>query len=185
VKLWNKDKFDYLHSSQYCIFVYFLSNTIWKQSGDTILPTKLFILNKALNGIDLFYDSATETELKDKKLRYEDALNSVKSAIEMGVVPGGGACMLYMSCDEKLKQKYEVDHIKPLASGGTNDIKNLQLLCKSCHKEKTQTEKEDGSYVRIIETESSFNNQVNDIMNSTLCERYAFIENVVPLESEE
>jgi serine O-acetyltransferase len=56
VKLWNKDKFDYLHSSQYCIFVYFLSNTIWKQSGDTILPTKLFILNKALNGIDLFYE---------------------------------------------------------------------------------------------------------------------------------
>lgn len=47
--------------------------------------------------------AATETELKDKKLRYEDALNSVKSALEMGVVPGGGACMLYMSCDEKLK----------------------------------------------------------------------------------
>ena len=49
--------------------------------------------------------AATETELKDKKLRYEDALNSVRSAIEMGVVPGGGACMLYMSCDEELKQK--------------------------------------------------------------------------------
>lgn len=47
--------------------------------------------------------AATETELKDKKLRYEDALNSVKSALEMGVVPGGGACMLYMSCDEVLK----------------------------------------------------------------------------------
>ena len=27
--------------------------------------------------------AATETELKDKKLRYEDALNSVKSALEM------------------------------------------------------------------------------------------------------
>ena len=47
--------------------------------------------------------AATETELKDKKLRYEDALNSVKAALEMGVVPGGGACMLYMSCDAKLK----------------------------------------------------------------------------------
>jgi chaperonin GroEL len=47
--------------------------------------------------------AATETELKDKKLRYEDALNSVKSALEMGVVPGGGACMLYMSCDAELK----------------------------------------------------------------------------------
>jgi chaperonin GroEL len=48
--------------------------------------------------------AATETELKDKKLRYEDALNSVRSALEMGVVPGGGVCMLYMSCDEALKQ---------------------------------------------------------------------------------
>jgi len=47
--------------------------------------------------------AATETELKDKKLRYEDALNSVKSALEMGVVPGGGACMLHMSCNEELK----------------------------------------------------------------------------------
>jgi chaperonin GroEL len=47
--------------------------------------------------------AATETELKDKKLRYEDALNSVKAALEMGVVPGGGACMLAMSCDAQLK----------------------------------------------------------------------------------
>lgn len=37
--------------------------------------------------------AATETELKDKKLRYEDALNSVQSARELGVVPGGGACL--------------------------------------------------------------------------------------------
>lgn len=49
--------------------------------------------------------AATETELKDKKLRYEDALNSVKSAIEMGVVAGGGACMLHLASDEKLKNE--------------------------------------------------------------------------------
>jgi chaperonin GroEL len=49
--------------------------------------------------------AATETELKDKKLRYEDALNSVKSALEMGVVPGGGGTMLYMSCDNDLKER--------------------------------------------------------------------------------
>ncbi|TFJ86581.1 hypothetical protein NSK_002238 [Nannochloropsis salina CCMP1776] len=47
--------------------------------------------------------AATETELKDKKLRYEDALNSVKSAIEMGVVPGGGSTLLYM-----LKKREEI-----------------------------------------------------------------------------
>jgi len=40
--------------------------------------------------------AATETELKDKKLRYEDALNSVKAAMTEGVVPGGGATLVYM-----------------------------------------------------------------------------------------
>eukprot|EP00527_Entomoneis_sp_CCMP2396_P002718 CAMPEP_0198144770 /NCGR_PEP_ID=MMETSP1443-20131203/18526_1 /TAXON_ID=186043 /ORGANISM="Entomoneis sp., Strain CCMP2396" /LENGTH=587 /DNA_ID=CAMNT_0043808231 /DNA_START=60 /DNA_END=1820 /DNA_ORIENTATION=+ len=40
--------------------------------------------------------AATETELKDKKLRYEDALNSVNSARELGIVPGGGSCLAYL-----------------------------------------------------------------------------------------
>lgn len=41
--------------------------------------------------------AATETELKDKKLRYEDALNSVKCALESGVVAGGGATLAYLA----------------------------------------------------------------------------------------
>jgi len=40
--------------------------------------------------------AATETELKDKKLRYEDALNSVKAAMEEGIVPGGGSTLVYL-----------------------------------------------------------------------------------------
>ena len=40
--------------------------------------------------------SANETELKDKKLRYEDALNSVDSARELGIVPGGGATLAHL-----------------------------------------------------------------------------------------
>lgn len=40
--------------------------------------------------------AATETELKDKKLRYEDALNSVDSARELGIVPGGGSCLAHL-----------------------------------------------------------------------------------------
>lgn len=56
VKMWRVDEFDYLHSSQYCIFLYYLSNTIWKNEKQQRLCNKLFYLNKALNGIDLFYE---------------------------------------------------------------------------------------------------------------------------------
>jgi chaperonin GroEL len=40
--------------------------------------------------------AATETELKDKKLRYEDAINSTKAALELGVTPGGGTTFLHL-----------------------------------------------------------------------------------------
>ena len=33
--------------------------------------------------------AATETEMKDKKLRLEDAINATKAAVEEGIVPGG------------------------------------------------------------------------------------------------
>merc|ERR1719424_1476481 len=50
--------------------------------------------------------AATETELKDKKLRYEDALNAVKSAMEKGIVPGGGAAMIHlMNYEQEIKAK--------------------------------------------------------------------------------
>ena len=38
--------------------------------------------------------AATETELKEKKLRIEDALNATKAAVEEGIVPGGGTALI-------------------------------------------------------------------------------------------
>ncbi len=38
--------------------------------------------------------AATETELKEKKHRFEDALSTSKAAVEEGVVPGGGTALL-------------------------------------------------------------------------------------------
>ena len=38
--------------------------------------------------------AATETELKDKKLRIEDALNATRAAIEEGIVAGGGVTLI-------------------------------------------------------------------------------------------
>jgi serine O-acetyltransferase len=55
---WRPDQFNVLQSSQHCIYLYYLSNTIWRRSGDTAAPTRLFLMNKAFNGIDLFYEIA-------------------------------------------------------------------------------------------------------------------------------
>ena len=40
--------------------------------------------------------AATETELRDKKLRYEDAINAVKSAMATGMLPGGGSALAHL-----------------------------------------------------------------------------------------
>lgn len=41
--------------------------------------------------------AATETEMKDKKLRLEDAINATKAAVEEGIVPGGGTTLAHLS----------------------------------------------------------------------------------------
>ncbi|BAU05735.1 MULTISPECIES: chaperonin GroEL [Fischerella] len=41
--------------------------------------------------------AATETELKDRKLRLEDAINSTKAAVEEGIVPGGGTTFAHLA----------------------------------------------------------------------------------------
>ena len=47
--------------------------------------------------------AATETEMKYKKLKIEDAVNATRAAIEEGIVPGGGAALI--------KAAYEIDEI--------------------------------------------------------------------------
>ena len=39
----------------------------------------------------------TETELKNRKLRIEDALNATRAAVEEGIVAGGGSTLLQLS----------------------------------------------------------------------------------------
>ena len=73
-------------------------------------------------------------------------------------------------------KKYDIDHVRPLANGGTNQIDNLQALCKACHQDKTANENEQGLYVKFSDTESCFNNTVQEIMNNPLSHAYAFVE---------
>lgn len=55
-------------------------------------------LAKLTGGVALIKVGAnTETELKDKKLRLEDAINATQAAVEEGIVPGGGTALCHLS----------------------------------------------------------------------------------------
>ncbi len=63
-------------------------------------------LGKLTNGVAIVKVGATtETEMKEKKLRIEDALNATKAAVEEGIVIGGGAALvsIYSELKDKLK----------------------------------------------------------------------------------
>ncbi len=45
-------------------------------------------------------------------------------------------------CNTKIKKHFHIDHINPLACGGTNDKNNLQILCNGCHFEKKKKHEE-------------------------------------------
>ncbi len=58
IKYYNQDcfpQFNHLHSDHMATFLWFLSNTIWKDSNDLQLATKISYLNKILHSLDLFY----------------------------------------------------------------------------------------------------------------------------------
>ncbi|MBD3256816.1 chaperonin GroEL [candidate division GN15 bacterium] len=52
-------------------------------------------LAKLAGGVAVIYvGAATETEMKEKKARVEDALHATRAAVEEGIVPGGGVALL-------------------------------------------------------------------------------------------
>lgn len=58
--------------------------------------------------------AATETEMKDKKLRLEDAINATKAAVEEGIVPGGGTTLAHLAPE--------------LEKWATSNLKNEELI---------------------------------------------------------
>ncbi|HEY8395287.1 MAG TPA: chaperonin GroEL, partial [Bacilli bacterium] len=66
-------------------------------------------LAKLTNGIAIVKVGAmTESELKEKKLRIEDALNATKAAVEEGMVQGGGAVLVEIYKELKPVLKSEI-----------------------------------------------------------------------------
>ncbi|MGD8521319.1 MAG: chaperonin GroEL [Desulfobacterales bacterium] len=64
-------------------------------------------LAKLIGGVAVInVGAATETEMKEKKARVEDALNATRAAVEEGIVPGGGVALVRcMPALEKLRIK--------------------------------------------------------------------------------
>ena len=75
-------------------------------------------LAKLVGGVAVIkVGAATETEMKEKKARVEDAMHATKAAVEEGIVPGGGVALLRASAAlDKLKvngdQQVGVDIIR-------------------------------------------------------------------------
>ena len=64
-------------------------------------------LAKLIGGVAVInVGAATETEMKEKKARVEDALNATRAAVEEGIVPGGGVALVRcLDALEKIKIK--------------------------------------------------------------------------------
>src|SRR6267378_1391745 len=56
--------------------------------------------------------AATETEMKEKKARVEDALHATRAAVEEGIVPGGGVALLRSipALDKALRDEKDLPH---------------------------------------------------------------------------
>lgn len=95
-------------------------------------------ISKIAGGVSILkIGAATESELKEKKDRVDDALRATKAALEEGIVPGGGVALLRASVDleEMLKRNNSHDYncgvsivieacqapIKTIISNATND----------------------------------------------------------------
>ncbi len=104
-------------------------------------------LAKIIGGVAVInVGAATETEMKEKKARVEDALNATRAAVEEGIVPGGGVAYLRcLSTLDKLKlegdKKIGVDIVKRALEEPIRQIANNAGQEGSVVTEKVKNEK--------------------------------------------
>jgi chaperonin GroEL len=94
------------------------NTTIVAEGNETAVKDRVALIRRQMEESDSTYDkeklqerlaklaggvavikvgAATETEMKDRKLRLEDAINATKAAVEEGIVPGGGTTLAHLA----------------------------------------------------------------------------------------
>jgi chaperonin GroEL len=80
--------------------------------------------------------AATEVELKEKKLRVEDALSATRAAVEEGIVPGGGVALIRAVTKlDKLEKKLEGDERTGLITLKKSIEEPLRLIAENAGEE--------------------------------------------------
>jgi chaperonin GroEL len=114
-------------------------------------------LAKMVGGVALIkVGAATETELKEKKARVEDAMHATKAAVEEGIVPGGGVALLRtQKVLESLKlegdEKIGVDIVKRAVEEPIRQIANNAGWEGSIVVEKVKEMKQDMGFNALTE----------------------------------
>ncbi len=120
--------------------------------------------------------AATETELKEKKARVEDALHATRAAVEEGVVPGGGVALLRcLPALEKVKakgdEKLGVELIQEAICAPTRELCNNAGVEGSIVIEKIKAEK--GNYGYNVATDKYEDLVVAGVIDPTKVTRSA------------
>ena len=115
-------------------------------------------------------------QLKDKKIKEKHQRENISEEFRTNFFKenkycNNKECNILLQIDER-----EIDHIIPLSHDGTNDLSNLQALCKECHGDKTRNDNEE--HINTSKTHSSFSKSVSKILESNLNGTWAFVEKV-------
>lgn len=107
------------------------TTTIVAEGNDVAVKTRCDQIRRQIDDTDSSYDkeklqerlaklaggvavikvgAATETEMKDRKLRLEDAINATKAAVEEGIVPGGGTTLAHLAPQLETWAKETLQH---------------------------------------------------------------------------
>lgn len=101
--------------------------------------------------------AATESEMKEKKARVEDALHATRAAIEEGILPGGGVALLRASTQ-----------VQPAESLSQDEITGYNIVLRACRAPLTMIAAnagQDGGIVCSKVAEAKGNNGYNALTN--------------------